>query len=146
MCSDNPPPCFQGAQCQDTENGPVCGKCPRGYVGNGRQCRPGLSCEDRPCFAGVRCFDTAEGFQCGPCPPTHVGDGQRCKPRGGCEQNPCPSGVRCENVESPPYYRCLPCPQGTQSNDGRNCQDINEVKIILLRCLRCIFCLYTVMR
>ncbi|XP_059474504.1 cartilage oligomeric matrix protein [Neocloeon triangulifer] len=128
-CSDNPPPCFQGAQCQDTDQGPVCVKCPRGYVGNGRQCRPGQTCEDRPCFPGVRCFDTVDGFQCGPCPSTHVGDGVRCKPRNGCEQNPCPQGVRCEAADQPPYYRCQPCPQGSQSSDGRNCQDINECEL-----------------
>ncbi|KAF4527641.1 hypothetical protein B566_EDAN010865, partial [Ephemera danica] len=124
-CGDDPPPCFPGAQCQDTEQGPRCGSCPRGYVGDGRHCKPGLTCQDRPCFQGVRCYDTLEGFQCGPCPGTHTGDGRNCRPRGGCEKNPCYPGVQCVNTEEAPYYRCGSCQHGFTGN-GTLCHDLDE--------------------
>ena len=92
-CGSPSSPCFPGAECRDTPDGPQCGRCPRGYVGDGRNCKPGITCEDRPCYPGVRCYDTIEGHQCGPCPNGYVGDGKRCNPRGICEQNPCHPGT-----------------------------------------------------
>nr|CAD7463155.1 unnamed protein product [Timema tahoe] len=50
-CQSNPPPCFQGVACQDTREGVRCGHCPRGYVGDGRTCTPGTTCEEKPCFS-----------------------------------------------------------------------------------------------
>nr|CAD7430094.1 unnamed protein product [Timema monikensis] len=52
-CQSNPPPCFQGVACQDTREGVRCGHCPRGYVGDGRTCTPGTTCEENPCFSGA---------------------------------------------------------------------------------------------
>ncbi|CAG2058618.1 unnamed protein product [Timema podura] len=52
-CQSNPPPCFQGVACQDTREGVRCGHCPRGYVGDGRTCTPGTTCEEKPCFSGT---------------------------------------------------------------------------------------------
>lgn len=71
----NSNPCFEGVTCYDAESGPRCGRCPSGeflvwhhcrrrlfifnfffskitagYVGDGKHCKPGLSCNDRPCF------------------------------------------------------------------------------------------------
>jgi hypothetical protein len=61
-CQSNPSPCFPGVECQDTTDGPRCGRCPRGYVGDGRHCKPGLTCQERPCYPG-ECFKAwAEGF------------------------------------------------------------------------------------
>ena len=93
-CRAIPPPCFPGVSCRDGPGGTVqCGPCPRGYVGDGRTCKPGITCAERPCFVGVQCFDTADGFQCGPCPHGYEGDGQRCTRRRACESNPCFSGM-----------------------------------------------------
>lgn len=121
----SPSPCFPGVNCMETPDGVRCGTCPRGYIGNGRTCRPGISCADRPCFPGVRCTDTENGAQCGPCPPGFVGDGKTCRPDNACKSNPCFAGVTCLNVEDPPYYKCGPCPVGTTGN-GTHCSDIDE--------------------
>nr|CAD7268000.1 unnamed protein product [Timema shepardi] len=91
-CQSNPPPCFQGVACQDTREGVRCGHCPRGYVGDGRTCTPGTTCEEKPCFPGVQCYDTVEGFRCGSCPAGLVGDGRQCKAPRGCDSNPCHRG------------------------------------------------------
>lgn len=48
-CS-NANPCFPGVECTDTSGGMICGKCPRGHVGDGRNCRRVELCDDRPCF------------------------------------------------------------------------------------------------
>ncbi|XP_071447351.1 cartilage oligomeric matrix protein [Hetaerina americana] len=128
-CQSVPPPCFPGVQCGETANGVRCGPCPRGYVGDGRTCTEGITCQDRPCYPGVRCADTVQGFQCGPCPSGHVGDGQRCQPRSGCESNPCYPGVQCKNVDRSPYFRCGACPAG-YTGDGQYCQDLNECELV----------------
>lgn len=47
---DNSNPCYPGVQCYDTSTGMRCGHCPRGYVGDGKICKPGLTCDDQPCF------------------------------------------------------------------------------------------------
>lgn len=40
-----------GVTCYDAPTGMRCGHCPRGYVGDGRSCKPGHVCADRPCFS-----------------------------------------------------------------------------------------------
>lgn len=46
----NSNPCFPGVDCTDTISGMICGKCPRGHVGDGRNCRRVEVCDDQPCF------------------------------------------------------------------------------------------------
>lgn len=91
-CATDPPGCFPGVQCHETADGPRCGSCPRGYIGNGYECRPGQTCADRPCYPGVQCRDTEYGAQCGPCPSGYEGDGMNCERRTGCEFHPCHPG------------------------------------------------------
>lgn len=46
----NSNPCFPGVECTDSVNGMICGKCPRGHIGDGRNCRRIEVCDDQPCF------------------------------------------------------------------------------------------------
>lgn len=91
-CATHPPSCAAGVHCHDTPDGPRCGPCPRGYIGDGYTCRPGRTCQDRPCFQGVECRDTEHGARCGPCPPGYEGNGEQCRRRNLCDQNPCYPG------------------------------------------------------
>lgn len=57
-----------GVQCYDTSAGTRCGHCPRGYIGDGKHCRPGQSCSEKPCFRwenykGQYSSKTAHGFR-----------------------------------------------------------------------------------
>ncbi|CAG9833718.1 unnamed protein product [Diabrotica balteata] len=128
-CATHPPRCFPGVQCYDTEQGPRCGQCPRGYIGDGYSCNPGRKCEDNPCYANVECRDTAQGAVCGRCPPGYEGDGFSCTRVNPCQYNPCAPGVRCVPEEESPYYRCHGCPAGFTGN-GTNCIDIDECDLV----------------
>ncbi|XP_050537830.1 cartilage oligomeric matrix protein [Daktulosphaira vitifoliae] len=124
-CNSRPAPCYPGVQCSDNfPEGPRCGRCPKGLVGNGKTCKPGRTCEDNPCANGVVCYDTVEGFQCGHCPNGFTGDGQKCRPLG-CEANPCSPGVKCIINEESPFYKCGSCLPGYTGN-GTNCVDYDE--------------------
>ncbi|XP_076046713.1 thrombospondin isoform X2 [Oratosquilla oratoria] len=124
-----PNPCFPGVPCTRGPQGPRCGSCPRGYIGDGFDCTPGVTCSERPCAPRVRCFDMPDGFRCGPCPPGQTGDGVTCNPISACEPNPCFPGVSCSNTNSAPYFRCGPCPVGFTGN-GTHCVDINECEMV----------------
>ncbi|KAM9724574.1 von Willebrand factor D and EGF domain-containing protein [Menidia menidia] len=102
-------PCFSGVSCNNTVGSFICGPCPRGYRGDGRNCNPNAGnpskavmsparippvslrpsspspCSRGPCFPGVRCFESlhvSAGFVCGPCPPGLQGNGQACTAAG----------------------------------------------------------------
>ena len=47
------------------------------------------------------------------------GDGRFCE-RDQCSEDPCYPGVNCYDTESPPFFRCGPCPEGYRG-DGINC-------------------------
>lgn len=118
-CETNPPNCFSGVRCMDTEQGPRCGPCPSGYYGNGYDCRPVRRCREGSCFPGVVCEDHATGYRCGPCPSGYEGDGQQCKRT--CRSRPCFTGVSCEDTST--GFRCGRCPQGYEGN-GEECRRI----------------------
>ncbi|XP_055847423.1 cartilage oligomeric matrix protein isoform X2 [Episyrphus balteatus] len=118
-------PCYPGAECYETPSGLRCGRCPHGLVGDGKNCKPGVSCADRPCFSGVQCHDTINGAQCDSCPIGYEGDGKTCTIRNACLDGPCPSGVECVQTSSRPFYQCVSCPRGFFGN-GSKCHDIDE--------------------
>uniref|UniRef100_A0A1Y1KEV5 EGF-like domain-containing protein n=3 Tax=Photinus pyralis TaxID=7054 RepID=A0A1Y1KEV5_PHOPY len=124
-CGTHPPQCFARVQCQDTPNGPRCGPCPYGFVGNGYECTAVRTCRDYPCFHDVQCRDTDHGYECGPCPAGYEGDGEHCAKRSGCEYSPCHPGVQCIPINAHPFYRCEGCPPGFTGN-GTACRDIDE--------------------
>ncbi|XP_055547230.1 cartilage oligomeric matrix protein isoform X2 [Wyeomyia smithii] len=122
-------PCFPGVHCYDTQAGMRCGHCPRGYVGDGINCKPGVTCAERPCFSDVQCFDTTEGAQCGSCPDRYEGDGKTCRIKNKCDDNVCAAGVQCSMIDRPPFFKCGDCPLGFKGN-GTVCQDIDECDLI----------------
>ncbi|KAM9353557.1 von Willebrand factor D and EGF domain-containing protein [Symphorus nematophorus] len=105
-------PCFPGVGCNNTLGSFICGVCPQGYSGDGKNCarnqdflvkeavttparvpqvslRPKPSgpslCSRRPCHPGVQCFESihvSAGFVCGPCPPGLHGNGRTCTTAG----------------------------------------------------------------
>ncbi|XP_066249708.1 cartilage oligomeric matrix protein [Euwallacea similis] len=128
-CATHPPGCASGVRCYDTPEGPRCGPCPRGYLGDGYTCTPGRTCADRPCFSGVECRDTSTGYQCGSCPDGYDGNGEDCRRRNPCEYNPCAPGVQCVSTNEEPYFRCMGCPAGSTGN-GENCRDLDECDLV----------------
>ncbi|XP_036321314.1 uncharacterized protein LOC118735590 [Rhagoletis pomonella] len=74
----NANPCYPGVECRETATGVRCGRCPMGFAGDGKICKPGVTCADRPCFIGVQCRDTLNGAQCDSCPLGYDGDGRSC--------------------------------------------------------------------
>ncbi|XP_031829184.1 thrombospondin isoform X2 [Nomia melanderi] len=131
-------PCFPGADCRDTPQGPRCGPCPPGYTGDGYRCaKMANPCASNPCYPGVRCYDRVGGYRCGSCPNGFVGNGTSCVVMNECElAQPCHPGVRCVNLRL--GYRCDSCPRGYTGSivEGvgldfarthkQVCQDINE--------------------
>ncbi|XP_031632163.1 cartilage oligomeric matrix protein [Contarinia nasturtii] len=120
-------PCYDGVQCYDASNGIRCGRCPTGMIGDGKNCKQGVTCSDHPCFPNVECYDTLEGAQCASCPMGWTGDGRECVQINACQSDPCPSNAECSSMSSSPYYRCVSCPTGFILNSNRTfCEDIDE--------------------
>ncbi|CAH1113998.1 unnamed protein product [Psylliodes chrysocephalus] len=128
-CATHPPNCAPGVRCHDTAEGPRCGSCPRGTIGDGYQCTPGRRCDENPCYPGVRCEDTSRGAKCGRCPSGYEGDGITCTRINPCQYNPCAPGTSCYPTEESPYYQCAGCPAGSTGN-GSSCHDIDECDLV----------------
>ncbi|KAG7469638.1 hypothetical protein MATL_G00131040 [Megalops atlanticus] len=107
-------PCFPGAGCNNTLGSFVCGSCPAGYHGDGRNCR--------------RKEGDDYGHEITPGVSPSAGRNQgSLRPRTGpvilnpCSRRPCFPGVQC--FESPHLsagYTCGPCPPGLHGN-GHTC-------------------------
>ncbi|XP_037824984.1 cartilage oligomeric matrix protein isoform X1 [Lucilia sericata] len=121
-------PCYPGVECYDSAAGPRCGRCPVGMIGDGKICKPGVTCSDRPCYIGVQCHDTVSGAQCDSCPLGYEGDGRTCTKRNPCLDGPCPSGVECIQIGVPPYFQCISCTRSQRIN-GSLCVDIDECEL-----------------
>lgn len=126
-CNHNSP-CYPGVECSETSQGPTCGPCPTGYVGNGYRCTR-ITCAHEPCFRGVRCYDYPNRYRCGNCPDGYIGNGEHCEKRKNeCDTHPCFPNVHCEPIAQRPYFRCGPCPTGFIGN-GSTCFDIDECSL-----------------
>ncbi|XP_068140578.1 cartilage oligomeric matrix protein isoform X2 [Drosophila tropicalis] len=121
-------PCYPGVDCHDSATGPRCGRCPVGFVGDGKACKPGVTCANFQCYPGVQCHDTVNGAQCDSCPVGYDGDGRTCTLRNPCLDSPCPSGVECARMGFFPYFQCISCQKGHKIN-GTTCQDVDECEI-----------------
>lgn len=126
----NSNPCFEGVTCHDTTSGMVCDKCPRGFIGDGKNCARVEICEENPCYQGVECQDTDHGAVCGDCPREYEGDGRMCTLRRNfCLDQPCGGGEQCIQTYESPFFECRPCAWGYTSHDGLECVDIDECQI-----------------
>ncbi|KAJ8963403.1 hypothetical protein NQ318_018882, partial [Aromia moschata] len=93
-------PCFPGVECRDGPRGPECAGCPRGYEGNGRDCRRTDYCQYNPCAPGS-CAPTEEPpyYRCIGCPAGYTGNGTNCRDVDECDLvKPCDPRVDCTNL------------------------------------------------
>jgi hypothetical protein len=119
LCDPNP--CFPGVQCEvQLESEAVCGSCPKGMHGDGRQCSRQVPdhCQTNPCFPGTDCYNFHDKFKCGTCPEGFTGNGLKCTPANDpCDHNPCHPGVPCMTVWKgrQALFACGLCPDGKYS-------------------------------
>lgn len=153
---------FSGVDCTDTDNGAVCGRCPRYYDGDGRSCIMRRNpCESRPCDNGLQCVQTDDKpfFKCMSCPPGFTSnDGFNCVDIDECSTlRPCDPNVVCRNLS--PGFRCDPCPSGFSGHysegfymeaivdhtfQKQRCEDIDECRDRTARCGNLALCRNTV--
>ena len=59
--------CYPGVLCHNLPGGlyHTCGRCPRGKVGDGFDCKPD-HCASNPCFPGAECYNLRERLGLGP--------------------------------------------------------------------------------
>ncbi|XP_035664410.1 von Willebrand factor D and EGF domain-containing protein-like [Branchiostoma floridae] len=110
-CASNP--CFPGAQCEPLPDGYICGQCPEGYTGNGKEC---FAMCDWPCMRNMVCVglntcacrEGYSGYQCrqAVCKPDCKNRGRCVKPNV-CSCMPGYLGPTCEQAECVP-----PCDHG----------------------------------
>ncbi|KAH8251380.1 hypothetical protein KR032_010245 [Drosophila birchii] len=123
-------PCHPGVECLDSASGPRCGHCPLGFIGDGKTCKPGVTCAHLVCYPGVQCHETVNGAQCDSCPAGYEGDGRTCSLRNPCLDTPCPSGAQCLQVGFPPHFQCITCRKGHEVN-GTSCRDVDECRLYM---------------
>lgn len=136
----------------DTDNGAICGACPRGFEGNGRYCnRRKNLCEIQPCKEGFQCIeiDDAPFYMCSTCPAGSISeDGFTCIDIDECLTiRPCDVNVHCENLS--PGFKCDACPLGFKGHldrgffmeaivddtfERQKCDDIDECFEGIARC------------
>lgn len=47
-----------------------------------------------------------------------------------CDDRPCEDGLQCLTTEDSPYFKCDSCPLGSSSQDGVNCVDVDECRLV----------------
>ncbi|XP_076289321.1 cartilage oligomeric matrix protein-like isoform X1 [Lasioglossum baleicum] len=131
-------PCLPGEYCHNTVQGPKCGRCAAGYIGDGYRCiQSNTPCARNPCLPG--------------CPGS---DSSSCVDIDICKvAKPCFPGVKCKNLN--PGYRCEACPKGFNGSsvEGSDlehakkykqvCKDINECLIDNGGCGQFVHCINT---
>ncbi|XP_076289323.1 cartilage oligomeric matrix protein-like [Lasioglossum baleicum] len=131
-------PCLPGEYCRNTVQGPKCGRCAAGYIGDGYRCvQSNTPCARNPCLPGC------PGSSSSSCVDIDI-----CK-----VAKPCFPGVKCENLN--PGYRCEACPKGFNGSsiEGSEldhakkhkqvCKDINECLIDNGGCGQFVHCINT---
>lgn len=132
-------PCLPGHYCRNTAQGPKCGRCSAGYIGDGYRCvQSSTPCAKNPCLPGC------PGSTSSSCVNVDV-----------CQvAKPCYPGVKCTNLY--PGYRCEACPKGLNGSsvEGSDlehakahkqvCRDINECDADNGGCGKFVQCINTV--
>lgn len=47
-----------------------------------------------------------------------------------CDDRPCDVGLQCLTTDESPFFRCDACPFGSLSQDGINCVDVDECRLV----------------
>ncbi|CAK8686124.1 unnamed protein product [Clavelina lepadiformis] len=130
-------PCFEGVACTDRPGvGAVCGACPAGMSGDGRECDDVDECSlANPCSFNTKCVNTAPGFHCTPCPHGYTGShpegvgvefakGHRqvCRDVDECslDNGGCLNNTICLNT--PGSFECGGCMPGFKGNPTIGCE------------------------
>lgn len=71
--------CDGNADCNNHEGGFQC-RCRKGFIGNGINCKPLSTCQDKKCDSNARCIDNPDGEAICACNSGYNGDGQSCFP------------------------------------------------------------------
>ncbi|XP_059059045.1 cartilage oligomeric matrix protein [Achroia grisella] len=126
--------CFEGVECEESQEGPRCGSCPSGYSGDGQRCdhvcdthRP---CGERPC----KQISSSPYYECEDCPEGYKWHDYTCVDVDECDlYSPCDELVSCRNEEG--GFSCGPCPAGYRGAGWRGagsdrlrerCRDVDE--------------------
>ncbi|XP_039274396.2 thrombospondin-4-like isoform X2 [Styela clava] len=138
-CSSNP--CDSQVECEDTEDGFTCGRCPSGFTGNGIHCDDIDECETSfdPCSAIAGCINTQGGYYCNLCPEggfeqsykeievaERIIQKQVCTDIDECkvDNGGCAEFSKCINTAG--SYKCGACIPGYHGNQTSGCVKVRQ--------------------
>lgn len=108
--------CDTNADCHNHDGGFNC-RCRQGFIGNGINCKPLSTCQDKKCDFNARCIENPGGEPTCACNAGYNGDGRYCYPNYETSCARCSPYASCEFTGN--RYECR-CSDG-YSGDGYNC-------------------------
>ena len=117
-CASGTHNCDTNADCNNHDGSFQC-RCRQGFIGNGINCKPLSTCQNKQCDVNARCIDNPDGEAICTCNPGYNGDGQYCVPNYETACSRCSPYANCVfNVNN---YECQ-CRPGYYGN-GQYCNE-----------------------